>query len=324
MTPPERTAAAGTPPPDHPAAAATPPGTGRALSGTGKATKPWPWSGWLLVLPALAIFGVFVAALAALLAFSLYARGTMGGELSGGPTLRVYAQALSNPLYLAAIYTTFRLSAIATLGSLALGLPVAYWIVRSPSARLRTALIMLVAIPFMTSLIVRLYALTLVLGNTGLVNRVLHGLGILPENDFLPLIRNETSVAIGLVYFVLPFVIFTLAAGFRRYDRTLEEAAQNLGADEVSTFFRVTLPLLMPGIAAAGTLAFVLAGTAFATPLLLGGGAVRMIANAIYDRAMYGGGMPVAAALSALALLFTMACLYVAGRLTRRQHARTS
>jgi ABC-type spermidine/putrescine transport system permease subunit I len=272
---------------------------------------------WLLLAPALVVLGVFGIALINLLGWSFYSSGKIGVAPSGEMGLLTYGRILSDPLYLGAIFATLRLSVIATIASLSLGLPIAYWIVRTGSSRVRAALVMLVAVPFMTSLIVRLYSLMLVLGNTGLVNRALQALGILPENDFLPLIRNEISVAIGLTYFVLPFVIFTLAGGFRRFDRTLEEAAQSLGADEVITFLRITLPLLAPGILAAGTLAFVLAGTAFATPLLLGGSAVRMIANVIYDQAMFAQNMPVAAALSVLALGFTLACLFVAGQIGR-------
>lgn len=273
--------------------------------------------GWALLAPALVVMGLFGLALLDLLGWSFYSQGKIGMAPSGDWGLQTYAKIISDPLYLGAILATFRLSAIATLCSLLLGLPIAYWIVRTDSTRMRAALIMLVAVPFMTSLIVRLYSLMLVLGNSGVVNKVLQWMGIIPENDFIPLIRNEVSVAIGLTYFVLPFVIFTLAGGFRRFDRTLEEAAQNLGADEVSTFCRITLPLLAPGVLAAGTLAFVLAGTAFATPLILGGSAVRMIANVIYDQAMFAQNMPVASGLSVMALGFTMICLFVAGRLAR-------
>jgi ABC-type spermidine/putrescine transport system permease subunit I len=271
----------------------------------------------LLLLPVLAVLGFYGVALLDLLEWSLYAKGRLGLPRSGEAGLQTYARIFTDPLYLGAIMATFRLSALATLGSLALGLPIAYWIVRTDSARVRATLIILVAVPFMTSLIVRLYSLMLVLGNNGVVNKVMQWLGIIAENDFIPLIRNDVSVAIGLTYFVLPFVIFTLAGSFRRFDRTLEEAAQNLGADEVMTFFKVTLPLLAPGVLAAGTLAFVLAGTAFATPLILGGSGVRMIANVIYDQAMFAQNMPVAAGLSVLALGFTVACLFVAGRLAR-------
>jgi ABC-type spermidine/putrescine transport system permease subunit I len=282
-----------------------------------RAARPSGLYPWLLLLPALAALGLYGTALLDLLQWSLYPSGRIGMPRSGEIGLRTYAKIVSDPLFRGAIYATFTLSAIATLASLALGLPIAYWIVRTDSRRVRAALIILVAIPFMTSLIVRLYSLMLVLGNTGLINRALQALGIIAENDFIPLIRNNVSVAIGLTYFVLPFVIFTLAGGFRRFDRTLEEAAQNLGADEVVTFFRVTLPLLAPGVLAAGTLAFVLAGTAFATPLILGGSAVRMIANVIYDQALFAQNMPIAAGLSAVALAFTLVCLFAAGRIAR-------
>jgi ABC-type spermidine/putrescine transport system permease subunit I len=271
----------------------------------------------LLLLPVVVVLAFYGAALAGLLAWSLYPAGKIGMPMSGDIGLRTYVRIFGDPLFLGAMFATLRLSLIATCASLLLGLPIAYWIVRTDSRRVRAALIMLVAVPFMTSLIVRLYSLMLVLGNNGLVNRALQAFGIIAENDFIPLIRNELSVAIGLTYFVLPFVIFTLAGSFRRFDRTLEEAAQNLGADEVLAFFRITLPLLAPGVLAAGTLAFVLAGTAFATPLLLGGSAVRMIANVIYDQALFAQNMPVAAGLSAVALLATLLCLYAAGRLAR-------
>ncbi len=272
---------------------------------------------WLLLAPALVFMGVFGFALLDLLGWSFHTTGKIGMAPSGEVGLQTYLRILADPLYLGAIAATFRLSAMATAGSLLLGLPIAYWIVRTDSSRVRATLIILVAVPFMTSLIVRLYSLMLVLGNSGLINKLLQWSGLVAENDFIPLIRNELSVAIGLTYFVLPFVIFTLAGSFKRFDRTLEEAAQNLGADEVMTFLRVTLPLLAPGVIAAGTLAFVLAGTAFATPLILGGSAVRMIANVIYDQALFAQNMPVASALSVLDLGFTMVCLFVAGRLAR-------
>jgi ABC-type spermidine/putrescine transport system permease subunit I len=275
------------------------------------------WRRWALLGPALLVIGLFAVALLDLLAWSFYATGKLGMPPSGDRGLGTYARIATDPLYLGAILATFRLSAFSTVFALLLGLPIAYWIVRTESPRTRATLIILVAVPFMTSLIVRLYSLLLVLGNSGLVNKVLQGLGIIAENDFLPLIRNEIGVAIGLTYFVLPFVIFTLAGSFKRFDRTLEEAAQNLGADEVMTFCKVTLPLLAPGVLAAGTLAFVLAGTAFATPLILGGSAVRMVANVIYDQAMFAQNMPVAACLSVLALAFTVACLFVSGRVSR-------
>lgn len=255
---------------------------------------------WLLA-PGLIVIGLFIVALADLFSASLARPGN-------------YAKIFGDSLYYGSLGVTLRLSVWATIASLLLGIPLAYWIVRTESARVRALVIILVAIPFMTSLIVRLYALMLALGNTGLINRTLQALGVIEPNAFVPLIRNELSVAVGLTYFVLPFVVFTLAGSFRRFDRTLEEAAQSLGADEVTTFFRVSLPLLAPGIIAAGTLAFVLAGTAFATPLILGGSAVRMIANMIFDQALAVNNKPMAAALAVVALAATYLLLYIGTR----------
>ena len=289
----------------------------RAATPTARSVPPRGRGSIWLLLPVLVVLGAYGAALLNLLAWSLYSAGRIGMPREGEVGIQTYIRIFADPLFRGALYATFSLSAVATLSSLALGLPIAHWIVRTESRRIRAMLIMLVAIPFMTSLIVRLYALMLVLSNTGLINRTLGWLGVIADNDFIPLIRNELSVAIGLTYFVLPFVIFTLAGSFRRFDRTLEEAAKNMGADEISTFCHVTLPLLGPGILGAGTLAFVLAGTAFATPLILGGSAVRMIANVIYDQAMFAQNMPVAAGLSVVALAFTLVCLYTAGRVAR-------
>lgn len=276
----------------------------------------------LLMLPALTAIAVFAWALADLFWWSAFPHGSFATGRSGGLTLSNYLRLFGDELYREPIWVTLRLSAVATAASLVLGLPIAYWIVRTESRSVRFVLITLIAIPFMTSLIVRLYALLLVLANTGLVNSALHYLGVIPENDFVALIRNELSVAIGLTYFVLPFVIFTLAGVFKRVDTSLEDAAHNLGADEVTTFIHVTLPLIMPGLLGAGILAFVLAGTAFATPLILGGSAVRMLANAIYDQALVSQNIPMAAALSVVALLLTVILMIVTTRIVGgRSHA---
>ena len=123
------------------------------------------------------------------------------------------------------------------------------------------------------------------------------------------------SVVIGLVYFVLPFVVFTLAGVLRRLDVALEEAAQNLGADEVRTFLLVTAPLAGPGVVAAASLGFALSATAFATPLILGGSAVKMIANVIYDQVLFVHDVAFGAALAVIALLATATVTSVYARL---------
>jgi ABC-type spermidine/putrescine transport system permease subunit I len=267
------------------------------------------WPAALLLLPAFALLGLLGAAL--LLLF----------EQSFEPafTLKHYAKALTDSLYLGSFWLTFKLSFYAMVAAVLLGYPIAYSIARARTSLVRNALIMLVAVPFLTNLIVRLYALTLVMSNTGLINTVLRSLGFIRENDLVPMLRTELGVAIGLCYFVLPFVVFTLVGAFSRLDVTLEEAAQSLGADPAVTFLRVTLPLSMPGVIGAAMLAFILSVSAFATPLVLGSNAVPMIANKIYDQVMFADNKPFGSALAVIALVLAVTLLYAQGRATERR-----
>ncbi len=275
----------------------------------------------ILMAPALLMLVLFGAALITFAAWSVYSFVPAGVVAKPQLTLANYGKALTDYLYLGSLLLTLKLSVIVTAASLLLGFPISYWIVRTQSATIRAWLITIVAVPFMTSLIVRLYSLTLVLGNTGLINRGLQGIGLVSENEFVALIRNQLGVAIGLTYFVLPFVVFTLASVLRRLDRTLEEAAQNLGADRMRAFLLVTLPLSMPGVMGAGSLAFALSVTAFATPLILGGSAVKMIANMIYDQILFVHNVSFGAALSVIALVMTLAIMYLNARAMGRVRA---
>jgi ABC-type spermidine/putrescine transport system permease subunit I len=270
----------------------------------------------LLILPAIIVILFFACALYLLFATSVHpylGRGQIGPEW----TASNYQKVLGDSLYLSSLGTTFQLSAIATVFAVLLGYPIAYQMVRSDSRLIRSTLIVLVAVPFLTSVVVRLYAMILVLGNSGFVNSMLRSLGIIEERAVLPLVRNEIGVTIGLVYFVLPFVIFTLVTALRRVDASLEEAGQSLGATKTSTFLFITLPLSMPGVVGATMLSFVLCVPAFATPLILGQGAVHMIANRIYDQILFVENLPLGAALAVIALMLTMVLVYLQRWLAR-------
>ncbi len=283
---------------------------------------PGRYAGWLLLMPALATLAFYASALFLLFEMSIERSGS--GEDSGLWTALVhYKRALTEELYVRTLFVTFKVALYATVLSLLLGYPLAYTIVHTNSRLVRSLLILLVAIPFLTNVVVRLYALSLMLANTGLINTVLQQVGVLDENDILPLIRNEFGVTIGLVYFVLPFVVFTLVGSLQRLDKSLQEAAHSLGASEVVTFFLVTLPLSKAGVIGAGILAFTLTASAFSTPLILGGGKVQMVANTVYDQVLFSGNTPLGAALAVVALVITISILYVQARLSEpRGHAR--
>lgn len=275
-------------------------------------------TGHFLLAPALLVLFFYLAALVYLLQASFYTfiRPDQLGEAS----LVHYIKALTDSLYLGSLLSTFRLSLVATVIALLIGYPIAYRIVRTQSATVRAALIIAVAIPFLTNVIVRLYSLSLALGNTGLVNETLRGIGYLEGNDVIRMMRTELGVGIGLVYFVLPFVVFTLTSALRRLDRDFEEAAESLGASKTETFVLVTLPLSLPGIVGAAALSFILCIPAFSTPLILGEGAVRMIANHIYDQILFVENTPFGAALAVITLVITVVFLFAQTALTRKRY----
>jgi len=265
--------------------------------------------GITLVFYGLALFDLF--------RFSVAPLEGEGAAPASWITLQHYAKALSDRIYLGSITTTFRIAAYVTVFAVVLGYLISFKIVKTRSNAIRTFLVLCVAIPFMTNIVVRMYAMSLVMSNTGLLNALLHATGMLADDRVFPMVRNERGVITGLVAFVLPFVTFVMTAAFKRTDETLEEAAHSLGARPFFTFMRVTLPLSMPGVIGGAALSFILSVSAFVTPLVLGQGNVRMIANTVYDLVLFSENKPLGAALSVIALVLTIAVLYLQQLLTR-------
>lgn len=266
----------------------------------------------LAVLPSLPVIAVFLAALAVMALTSL----TAG---AGRWSLRHYVRFVSDPLYLGYFWRSFRVAAYCTAVTLLAGYALAYVMARA-SARVRLLLTLLLVVQFFTSYITRAYALILVLGNNGLVNRLLLRLGVVDRP--LRLLYNELGVAISLVLIALPFMVFPIYSVLKNVEPNLETAATSLGADRFRVFWHVVLPLSLPGVQAGVVLVFLFDLTAFIMPGLLGGGYFDMAANLIYDQAMTVLDQPFAAAASTVLLVATLATLHVlnawGARLTER------
>jgi putative spermidine/putrescine transport system permease protein len=177
-------------------------------------------------------------------------------------------------------------------------------------------LTLVLVVQFFTSYIIRAYALMLVLGNNGLINRMLLKTGLIDRP--LPLMHNETGVAIGLVMVSLPFMVFPVYSVLKGIDRRLEEVAESLGAGEWQVFWNVTLPLSLPGMAAGVVLVFLFQLTAFIVPGLLGGGYYDMVANFIYDQALGVLNIPFAAAVAMVMLAITLILVIGLNKLFQR------
>jgi putative spermidine/putrescine transport system permease protein len=259
--------------------------------------------GWALLAPALVTLAIFGIALGALLQFSVL-EFVPGSLRTGGLTARNFRGVLA-PQYLHYIVDTLVLSALTTVFTLLVSYPVAYALARTPSPRLRSLLLVLTLAPFFTGAIVRTYAWMLVLGNSFVRWPV-------------KLLFEPEGVLIGLVHFSMPTMILILAAAISHVDPRYERAAASLGARPARVFRRVTLPLSMPGVISGSLVVFAWTLSAFATPELLGGGRVKMIANVVKDLALDAFNWPGSAAFAVVALVITLGLLALTTRVLGR------
>jgi spermidine/putrescine transport system permease protein len=221
----------------------------------------------------------FLVPLLLILAYSFGTSGVYGGITLGfNPTnyLKVF-----DPLYLEIVVRTLIIALMNTLLCLALGYPLAYFIAFK-GGRWKNVLVLLVMIPFWTSLLLRAYAWVVILGGNGIANRILQFLGITDEP--VSLIFTPQAVLMGMVYSYLPFMILPLYAALEKFDVRLKEAAQDLGASRWHTFWRVTFPLSMPGVIAGSILVFIPSAGEFVIPNLLGGARTVMMGNLIQQQ----------------------------------------
>ena len=273
----------------------------------------------LLLGPATLFLGTcFIGPLAVMIVFSFLEPGLYGGvewsfyHLNYG---RILGWADSewesfDPVYAAIFLRSLRLALTNVVILLVICYPAALW-VSGLSARWRTLLVFLTTLPFFVSLVVRLFIWVLILRPTGFLNSSLIGLGLISEP--IDIIFTETAVLIGMAYVLLPFMFLPVYASVEKLDRSLIEASSDLGGSPLKTFFRVTLPLTLPGIAAGAVLVFIPSLGNFIVPDLLGGAKVLMIGNLIEQQFLSARNWPFGAALSVMIMvvMFVLIIFYL-------------
>lgn len=263
-----------------------------------------PFLGWF-ASPSILIAFAIAASFLAIVQYSL--RVHVPGMLEpGGFTLENFAT-LAKSVYGQAFLNTVLLCVWTALFTVLIGYPLAYAMIRARSSKLRSAILLISLTPLFLGEIVRTYSWMIVLGNRGFLNAALLQLGLIDRP--LNLMFTMTGVVIALVHFTLPIVVVMLAAAISHIDRNLERAARSLGAGRVHGFLTVTLPLSIPGIVAATSTAFAWTFSAFATPQMIGGGQVQTISTLVYQVGFASFNFPLAASLSLVGLLFTIAVL---------------
>jgi spermidine/putrescine transport system permease protein len=272
-----------------------------------------------LLGPALIIIGVFMLVPLGLMAYvSILERGEYGGVIWDAHTPEAYLNFFLernldgtlevNTDYLSIYVRSFGLSITTTILALMVGFPTAlYMALQTP--RMRAILVFLVTVPFWTNLLVRNYAWILLLRNNGLVETLLHWMGL--ADGPINVLYTPFAVGVGLTYSFLPFMILPIYASLEKLDLRLVEAAYDLGANRLQALKRVIIPLSFPGIVAGSVLVFVPCLGAYVTPELLGGSKSMMIGNLIENQFGAARNWPFGAALAFVLLALVLIAMMI-------------
>jgi spermidine/putrescine transport system permease protein len=288
-----------------------------APRGSGKAA-------YALLLPSWLLLGLFLLAPLAIMTVESGGRRALygglapiddlGAYLRSGAFAANYARSFSG-LYLKIGWRSLWMAATTTALCLVIGFPVAYYLALRAPRRWKGLLLGLAVVPFWTSFLLRTYAWMFLLRSEGLLNQALLGLGLVSRP--LPLLYNELAVAAGLVYGELPFMILPLYAALEKLDRSLLDAAADLGAGRLARLRRVTLPLAAPGIAAGVVLVFIPSLGQFVVSDLLGGARGMLLGNLVQNQFAVARNQPFGAALAVELTAAVLLLLWAAGRWSR-------
>lgn len=195
-----------------------------------------------------------------------------------GLSVSAYQKLLGSSLFLRTLWNTFEISITAAVASLLLGYPIAMHLAHQ-APRARAIWSVLVLVPFWTSILVKSYAFTVLLGREGLINQLLST--VLSERIELPLLFNRFGVIVGMTNYLIPFIVFPVLASLLAIDRSLYLASEIAGAKPARIFFQITLPLSLPGVAAAAFSTTVMSLGFFVIPAMLGGRKDAMLSNLV-------------------------------------------
>jgi putative spermidine/putrescine transport system permease protein len=231
-------------------------------------------------------------------------------------TFENYVRFFRDEFYQQVLWTTLWISAVTTMLCLVGGLAVAYYVARTRSAAVQRYLILAIVLPLFMGNVARTAGWIIILDNKGLLNFLLQKFDLV--SGAVRLLYTSGAVITGLTSVLLPFMIVTLNSVMHNIDISLEEASLNLGASGLTTFRRIVLPLLMPGIFAGCVLCFILSMNAYATPILIGGPKFYMMAPTIYSQMSATMNWPFGAALAFILISLTMVLTIVSAVIVNR------
>ncbi len=255
---------------------------------------------WVLLAPALtAVLFLLVIPACFIIVYSFWLRTAAGAEQVGF-YLDNWQEVLTDAFYRDILLQTLKIAAISTIICALMGYVPAYFIAYANVGN-KAILLLLLMLPFWISYIIRTMSWINILGVSGAINVSLQWLGII--DDPIRMLYNEATVILGLVHFLLPFMILNIYVSLDGIDRNLTDAAKSLGCTGWQAFREVTLPLSLPGLAAGSLLAFVLGAGTYITPMVLGGPRDAMFANLVFEAIVTQLNWPLGSALSLVLLV---------------------
>lgn len=271
---------------------------------------------WLLSLPALALFLALLAVpliLTAILSFNAF-DGMRGIQPTYG--FGNYLEVLLDGYYQEIFLRTGGMALAVTTICIVLGVPETLILAKMKPAWRGTFFVVILG-PLLISVVVRTLGWSVLLGSQGIVNSVLRALGLVDEP--IRLLFSLTGVIIVLTHVFLPFMVIAVWSAMQRLDSQIEHAARSLGAGPITTFRRIMLPQLMPGILSGAIIVFALAASAYATPAIIGGRKVKVVATTLYDEFFNSLNWPLGAAIAVLLLLANVLIIVGCNRLAERR-----
>ena len=274
--------------------------------------------GYALISPPLIYSLVMLAApLALVVLLSLWSQNYL--ELDRTFRLDNYIEATSEPLYQLLLTRSLIISGIVTICTVVLAYPIAYYVAMF-GGKAKSLLLLLITIPFWTSYLIRIFLWKVILGYNGVINGSLMGMGII-EEPLTFILYNANAVVLTLAHAWAPFAILPIYVSLTKIDKSLLEAARDLGDNAFQRFIRVTLPLSMPGVIAATLVVFIPTVGDYVTPKLLGGTDGLMIANMIQVQFGKANNAPLGSALAIISM-FTVGIISIGFVLLSRKIGR--
>ena len=275
---------------------------------------------WLLVVPLLIFFLVFFVIPVGLIFASSFNPQAIGQvAVTADLTLDNYIRFFSRSNYLMAAGRSMLLGVVVAATTLIVAYPMAFVIAKTENPARNTFLLILVLAAMQLDMVIRLYGMMVILGDNGLINQMLLALGLTSDGEPVQLMYNFLGVVLGLVQFAMPFMILTLMGVIRGINPSLEEAARSLGASRRRAFFRVILPMSMPGILAGSLLVFALSISSYIVPALMGGFRVGVLPIHIFQQVAEGARFQFGATIAVVLFLLSAGAVAIYLRLGNRK-----